>query len=30
MKKEIAIIIIGAVANTLIDIIEEFCKKQEG
>ena len=30
MKKKIAIIIIGAVANTLIDIIEEFGKKQEG
>jgi len=27
MKKKIAIIVIGAVANTLIDIIEELGKK---
>ena len=30
MKKKIVIIIIGAVANTLIDTIEEVGKKEEG
>ncbi len=30
MKKKIAIIVIGAAANTLIDIIKELGKKQEG
>ncbi len=30
MKKTIAIIVIGAVEKILIDIVEEFGKKQEG
>jgi len=30
MKKTIAIIVIGAIENTLIDIIKELGKKQEG